>query len=182
MVAVILMAVPAMAAELVDTSVVTITVDPYCAIMVPPGTLTMDVTDVQATATASEGTHEATTTFKAQGNQAFNVVLTVDEETAAVIVTAGMEGGIGDPYPTARKDTANAIGYGMALTNQTTPAVDAWTPAEHDCHLAFPVGLSDGQIKINSYLDSGRSTILGYTGYLAAPGTYSGTVTLTLSI
>jgi hypothetical protein len=164
------------------TSNVEIEVLPYCGVVVEPGLLDMDVTTVEADATASEGQHQATTTFKVQGNQAFYVVLTVDLTTAAVQVTAGMEGGIGSPYPTATMDENNAIGYGMALFNLTTPATDAWTPSELDCHLPFPAGLSDGQITINSYLDSGRSTLLGYDGKLARPGPYSGEVYLTVSI
>lgn len=164
------------------TSDVEIEVLPYCGVVVEPGLLDMNVTTVVADATASEGQHQATTTFKVQGNQAFNVVLTVDLTTAAVQVTAGMEGGLASLYPTATMDPANAIGYGMTLSNLTTPASDGWTPGELNCNLVFPAGLSEGQIKINSYLDSGRSTLDGYDGKLARPGSYTGVVTLTVSI
>jgi len=177
-----LLAVPAVAGTAAN-STVTINVASYCGIVVAPGGLTMAVTSPEVGATASEGQHQATTTFKAQGNVPFNVVLTANETTGAVQVTQGMEGGIGDPYPTARMDADNAIGYGVALSKTSgTPAADGWTPADLNCHLTFPVGLSDGQIKINSYLDSGRSTIIGYDGHLAVPGTYTGTLTVTVSV
>lgn len=178
-----LLAVPVMAQSNVP---VTINVASYVGLTVPPGSLVMAVTDPVASATVGVGVHQAETTFQVQGNVAMRLNLTASELSPSTSVVNGQEGALGDPWPTARlggSPAAAGIGYGPSLFNVTAGTSDGFTPVtEQDCRLAFAAGLSDGRIRINSYLDSGRSTIVGLSGQLAPPGAYTGALTLTVSV
>jgi len=166
---------------------VEINVATYLRVVPPAAPLVMAVTDLQATAVATDGTHQATTTFQVWGNTPFSMSATPNEISSSVIWTPGMEGTPPDLYPTARLgvvSSADGIGYGMALSRTSpSPASDGYTPDEGDCRLGgFVAGVSDCQIKINCYLDSGRLGPDGPDGgKLAEPGAYTGTITVTLS-
>jgi hypothetical protein len=179
-----LMAVPAMA---VDVPVM-IHVSPYCGIVTAPGTLTMTVNDVYHTGVAlSEGLHQATTLFSVQGNQAFNVTLT------APYISNGsgpfLPGQTANGYPTAyiggtpNGTGTNGIGFGVTILNLTNNTNAGWAAPAASTALQFPAGASNGQIRINTYIDSGRSNLVMLDGgKMAEPGDYATTLVMTVSV
>lgn len=193
MAVVALMAAPVLAQEPPHdaTAAVEIEVVEYVAVVIVPGLLDMTVSqtegDALAAANISEGVHQATTPFQVQGNDSFTVQVIPAWKSNSVIHTPGSEGGIGDQWPTAytggtpNTEFTNGIGFGLSIANLTAGTADGWTPAEGDCHLAFNPGVSDGSMKINTYVDSGRSGIPGAAGGELAPiGTYTTVLYLTL--
>jgi len=177
-----LFAVPAMAADDSATANVEINVEAYCEITVEPGVLDMTVDqDQDPLPPVSEGQHQATTPFELQCNSNSSVVLTVDYASNCVIVTPGMK--TGDEWPTAytggspNSGATNGIGYGLALTIDGVGTF-GWDPALGNCNLTAPPGISTGEIKINSYIDSGRDIA---QNNIAAIGLYTGVVTMTVT-
>ena len=173
-----LLAVPAWAAE----SAVTINVASYCGVTVAPGGLTLAVNSVWA-----PGVNQvAETPFVVEGNTGYYLRVTANETSPSTSIVAGQAGVVGDPFPTARLggvSTAAGIGYGVSLVGGLSAG---WgnSPANDFTKIQIPVtaGYKAANLRINSYLDSGRSTIVGYNGQLAPPGTYTGTLTLTVAL
>jgi len=194
MAVVALIAGPAIATEPIGpegTVGVEINVVAYCAVEIAPAPMVMEVNDIQApggSPVIDEGHHEATTTFQVVGNDTFTVTVTPAYKSNSTIWTPGSEGGEGDEWPTAYTGGApntpgtNGIGFGLSIRNLTDATSDPWSPTEGDCHLPFSPGVSDAKLTINTYLDSGRSDIPGpFGGELAEIGTYTSTLTLTLT-
>jgi hypothetical protein len=187
MAVVAMIAAPAMADPSTGTSAVQITVQSYCGLAVPPGTLTMSVNSVAYGATVSEGINQATTTFAMEGNAPYYVMVTPDATSASTSVVNGQAGGLGSPYPTAYTSGHSfGIGYGLSISGSNGLTSAGWgTSPSGDftkIETAVAAGLTTATLKINSYLDSGRSTIQGYSGMLAPPGVYTGVLTITVSV
>jgi hypothetical protein len=98
-------------------------------------------------------------------------------------------GGTEPTYPTAYTGGApatppkNGIGFGpgFALNNGGTST--GWHAIDLKDTLSLNAGVTDGTLKINTYLDSGRSGVPGAGGgQLAAPGDYTCNLYLTLSV
>lgn len=110
-----LIAAPAIGAD----STVTITVEAYCEVVVPPGNLVM-------TAGEPGGSASVSTEFRVQGNAGFDLTIMANETTASVEVVAGQLGGLGFPYPTARiggpGGAGSAIGYGIQISGDLAGA------------------------------------------------------------
>lgn len=189
MAVVALLASPALAAD--AEANVSIEVVEYIAIVTAPGLLDMTVSQTEGDALAagniSEGVHQATNTFQVQGNDTYTLEVVPAWVSNSVIHTPGSEGNLGDQWPTAYTGGApadpptNGIGFGLSIRNETLGTADGWTPSEGKCSVAFDAGVSDGSMKINTYVDSGRSGIPGAAGGELAPiGTYTTVLYLTL--
>lgn len=182
MAVVALLAVPVIAADIP----VTITVAPYCAIVTAPGPLIMTVSDVYHTGVAlSEGVHQATTTFKVQGNKVFTAVMTAQYTSNSAM---DVPGGTEETYPTAYTGGApaspatNGIGFGPAFSLNNGGTATGWHATDLKDTLTLNAGVTDGTLKINTYLDSGRGVAAASGGKLAAPGEYTCNLYLTLSV
>ena len=193
MAVVALIAAPAMAVDLGGSGEVgvTITVVEYVAIEIAPGALEMEVNELQGRSpTVNEGTHQATRTFQAVGNDTFSVTVTTEYKSNSVIYTSGMLGDVPDAYPTAytggapENPATNGIGFGLAIENVTdATGYVAYNPTVVGVTTGFTAGVSEGRLKINTYLDSGRSGNAGPDGgELADVGVYTTVLTLTLSL
>jgi len=182
-----LLAGPAMAAD-ADVPV-QITVLPYCAIAEAPGSLVMTASDVYHTGVAvSEGVHQATTTFKMQGNKAYTAVMTAQFTSNSA---GDVPGGTELTYPTAyiggvNTDLTKGIGFGPAFSLNNGGTSTGWSGTALKDTLTLNAGVTEGTLKINTYIDSGRTGIPGADpinpGQLAAPGEYTCNLYLTLSI
>ena len=179
-----LFAVPGMAADVP----VAIHVDAYCAVVEVPTVLAMTVNDVDG-APASDGLHQATGAFKVQGNKAFTAELT----SQYVSNSAGAVQGGGEPvYPTAyiggtNSDPTKGIGFGPGILDLTNGGTAGdWSGTTCKIAMSFAAGMTTGKIRINSYLNSGRTGIplngAFDGGQVAVPGDYTGKLILTLSI
>jgi hypothetical protein len=183
MAVVALFAVPVMAADIP----VTITVAPYCAILTAPGPLIMSVTDPLASAIVGVGLHQAETTFTVQGNKVFTATLTAQYTSNSAM---DVPGGTEPTYPTAYTGGApltpptNGIGFGPgfpSLSNGGTAT--GWNGITLKDVLSLNAGVTNGTLRINTYLDSGRSGVPGAGGgQLAPPGSYTCNLYLTLAI
>jgi len=194
MAVVALIAVPVMADPPSADMSVKITVAPFCGVVGTPGALVLTASDVYHAGVAIDeatGLHQASAAFSVQGNKNVLVTLTTPyTTTTANVVPGGPAGG----YPTFYTggapdgDAKNGIGVGVQMINVTTPAntETAWNPAAPgSASITFQGGLSDGKIKINTYIDSGRTDMVSGSiggGKLAAPGEYTGKFILTLSM
>ena len=66
------------------------------------------------------------------------------------------------------------------LTNNTNAG---WAAPAASTALQFPAGASNGQIRINTYIDSGRSNLVMLDGgKMAEPGDYATTLVMTVSV
>jgi len=183
-----LLGMPAMAVLPLDTETVdvTITVDPYGAIIFSPATLGLTVTDPW-----NVDPHPAGCCNSIEFTVLCNLNTTLKVTAATLTLSTAPPGGTGKYYPTATGTTGAAdghqIGFGVALENTSSTTYVPWpdTNVEADAYVETPFVLADvplnladrnGRITICSYMDSARGS-----DALAPPGLYYETLTLTLS-
>jgi len=164
---------------------VTITVEPYFAIVTAPGPLVMTANDIYHTGVAVyNGLHQAETSFTVQGNQTFYGILTAQFTSNSA---GSVPGGSEPTYPTAyiggtNADLTKGIGFGPAfLSLSNSGTATGWNGTAMKDVLTLNAGVTNGTLRINTYIDSGRSGVALGGGQAAAAGTYTCLLYLTLA-
>jgi len=177
-----LLTAPVMAADVP----VTITVSPYCAIVTAPGALVMTANDVQHSGVAVyNGLHQAETPFTVQGNKSFTATLTSQFTSNSA---GDVPGGTQPTYPTAyiggtNSDLTKGIGFGPSVVGLTNGGADlGWNGIALKETVSLNAGVTSGTIRINTYIDSGRTGVALGGGQAAGPGTYTCNLYLTLAV